>query len=1032
VLILIGGAAAAPVVVQGRQPVLAPVIAVAAILGALVVERVAGGWPFTDGTPQPRSSLAPSRASNSLFRGRTRELAHLIDYHDEQRRARDSGSADVRGPVVIAIHGKPGVGKSALAKQLARRLARRYRDGMLYANLGTAGGARAPSEVLGVLLQALGRDVSGRADTAGIDDTIERAHLFRSLTAKLQLLVVLDAARYDDQIRLLMPAGTGCAVIITSRRDLGTALDFRSYALQAPTADECVEILRATTQTDDGERPVCAAEIVELCGRLPLAIRAAGERVSMQDADLCQIADLLRSPQTRLEWLDFNGRSVRERIGSEYHRLLPTEQRALRMLTLVRSDSFVPWLAAPLLNIDVREAENLVAQLSTTQLLDNLGTDTVTGLARYAFNPVVRRFIEEEVQAQSEADLASQQRRLTDEYLGAVVQVLMALDPNLAAPPATPTSWFPIGATPARIASVPRRWVRHEYRQLLRTVQLAYDRQEWTIAARIAAWLGGCVSADEDQAAVLAMFDQAADAAARTEDPILAMDVQLARAAFLIAVERYQDAHEILNEVTQQVREAPAAGDTGRARKRVEATAWRLMGESYLQAGAYREARWSFEYAAACAEDAGDEAELRLVQLLQADNHQVSTRWAPSLLDDRSEAENDDLRFRIHLSSAEAAQGSESWEHAEDQLRSAESLCAGDAAATALTVYRLGRLWLRRWHAEHGAYALFTGDRAGSGRYLIPAIRFAAQAALTYRTIGNPVGELRARLLLGRALLGAGHVVVAEQLIVQADRMLPALPESAYIAVQPLLGLLRQAQGELDLRTNENGLGRDRLTEAASIFTEEHDWTAEQETSWLLTLGRESVDEVLAGSTAAPAHPVAVDRVEELAAAVANRLQERLFSLSVEPEPVSFHGMLAVALSAATPVGPDEPPVWRVPRNETCRLTFLVTTGATVDGDRLRLINDLDGPNVWRPVGVVNGRHAAVVDLDLVVDAPLLEVSTSRWQLRCRVSQDKVYQHSTVQITTPGRYDLQASLFCAGRLVQALPIQLLVDERVEP
>ena len=60
------------------------------------------------------------------------------------------------GPVLLLIHGKAGVGKSTLADELARRLAPHYPHGQIFANLGTAGAARTPKEVLKDFLLALG------------------------------------------------------------------------------------------------------------------------------------------------------------------------------------------------------------------------------------------------------------------------------------------------------------------------------------------------------------------------------------------------------------------------------------------------------------------------------------------------------------------------------------------------------------------------------------------------------------------------------------------------------------------------------------------------------------------------------------------------------------------------------------------------------------------------------------------------------------------------------------------------------------
>src|SRR5439155_8740527 len=130
------------------------------------------------GGADPPSHPPPERLST--FRGRAAKLAELRDLHDRERQARspDDGRPPAMGPVVLLIHGKPGVGKSVLAQELARQLAAKYPDGVLYANFGTAGRPRAPAEILKTFLLALDwpeQEMPG--------DATDRAVLLRSLTA---------------------------------------------------------------------------------------------------------------------------------------------------------------------------------------------------------------------------------------------------------------------------------------------------------------------------------------------------------------------------------------------------------------------------------------------------------------------------------------------------------------------------------------------------------------------------------------------------------------------------------------------------------------------------------------------------------------------------------------------------------------------------------------------------------------------------------------------------------------------------------
>jgi hypothetical protein len=200
-LIAAGLFAAMSIVLTTQQPPPAPSAPGQPALGAATASRAKG--------PQQ----LPER--QRCIHGREADLDWLFGAHEAAQKAAETQPA---GPALLLMHGKPGVGKSALAQEFAHRLADSYPDGQLYANLGSGGGSRPPGEVLKSFLEALKWPEIP-------PETAERAKIFRSLTARMRILVVLDAAGSADQVRQVLPAGRGCMVIITSRPDLGPALE---------------------------------------------------------------------------------------------------------------------------------------------------------------------------------------------------------------------------------------------------------------------------------------------------------------------------------------------------------------------------------------------------------------------------------------------------------------------------------------------------------------------------------------------------------------------------------------------------------------------------------------------------------------------------------------------------------------------------------------------------------------------------------------------------------------------------------------
>jgi hypothetical protein len=75
----------------------------------------------------------------------------------------------------------------------------------------------------------------------------------------------------------------------------------------------------------------------------------------------------------------------------------------------------------------------------------------------------------------------------------------------------------------------------------------------------------------------------------------------------------------------------------------------------------------------------------------------------------------------------------------------------------------------------------------------------------------------------------------------------------------------------------------------------------------------------------------------------------------------------------------------------------------------------------------MTGRRADVVDLEVVIDAPFAGIKESRAKMHPRVDEDVVYHRTSFTADASGTTELRVSVFSAGRLVQALPIQLVVD-----
>jgi hypothetical protein len=195
--------------------------------------------------------------------------------------------------VVSAIEGTAGVGKTQLALRVAHELVRSgwYTDIQLYVNLRGFDGELAPSDpgqVLAVFLRQLG------IAQAAIPEPLEqRAAMFRDQLRGKRALVLLDNAADEEQIRPLLPGGSGTFVLVTSRRRLSGLEGADLVVLDLFTRAEGLMLLTRIVGADRvAAEPEAAGEIVELCGRLPLAVALVASRLRSRPA--WSIADLVQ------------------------------------------------------------------------------------------------------------------------------------------------------------------------------------------------------------------------------------------------------------------------------------------------------------------------------------------------------------------------------------------------------------------------------------------------------------------------------------------------------------------------------------------------------------------------------------------------------------------------------------------------------------------------------------------------------------------------------------------------------------------
>lgn len=352
-------------------------------------------WATTDTRPKAQPPLGPGPVAPDQwppvpehFTGREESLAELREVLGRRKKV-----SDLSPPLVISLYGRGGVGKSALMTRFGQEIADLYPDGRLYADLRGVDAPADPEEVLIGFLRALG--VRLTTDPGGLQ---ELRKLWLTWTKGRRILIGLDNAHDADQIKPLIPAETGCAVLVTSRAplflggthdtQLGVFSEAQGIQLLARLAGDA----RIAADLD------AAKEIVRLCDHLPLAINLCGGRLATREQwTLREMAGRLADKRRRLDHLQVAhtvDKSVRASVQLSYDACTGMQRRLLRLLSSLTAPDVPQWVAGELLDVSVLDGADQLEALIDAQLAECSGTDQ-TGAMRYRLHDLVRVFAAE-------------------------------------------------------------------------------------------------------------------------------------------------------------------------------------------------------------------------------------------------------------------------------------------------------------------------------------------------------------------------------------------------------------------------------------------------------------------------------------------------------------------------------------------------------------------------------------------------------------------------------------------------------------
>jgi tetratricopeptide (TPR) repeat protein len=622
---------------------------------------------------------------------------------------------------LLVLSGPPGVGKSALSHRFARDTRDEFPDGQLYADLAAyrvPGGGVDLGDVLGGFLRGLGVPAEEIAPSPA-----ERAAQFRTRTSRTRMLMVIDDAEYAEQVRALLPGGSG-TVLVTShwRLEELRGAGALAVAVEPLSPAEGAALIIGQLGPRAAAEPEAVEALVELCGGLPVALRAVCALLERRSGrTLAETAARLRDEASRLDRL-----AGPTAVFDAAYGALPEPAAAVyRLLGVMPGPDAGLGALAAAMNASPDDVEDALDKLLSTTLV----TERPGG--RYAMHSLVRLHAHGVARRDEGAQwCADTVRRVVEWYRDCGLYADRVLHPARLRIVDQPDSGYPaeLRGRPAPIAfaddAAALAWLETERLALLGCLRAAadcgWDREVWLLCDPLwALYQNHKHYADWIESHRLGAEASARAGAGHVRVKLL---TQIARAH--IELSEFPQAFTVLEEALELSR---ALGS-----RRLESSVLEFIGKTHSDQGAYADAIANFDAALRIADELRATTDMHrstvILVYLTAQAHDASGHAELALpLLERARELSADPRIDGRMRGRVLATSALAYLHTGDTVRAAEAAerAVADARRRAVPLEEARILELLAEIAETA------GDQA--------AMREAAAAAeRIYREQGSP------------------------------------------------------------------------------------------------------------------------------------------------------------------------------------------------------------------------------------------------------------------------------------------------------
>ncbi|MGW5395569.1 tetratricopeptide repeat protein [Streptomyces sp. NPDC003952] len=398
-------------------------------------------------------------ALEGAFVGRRAELARIAQWVQSAR-----ASTETR-PVVVVLHGEPGVGRTTLALHAAQALRDQFR-GACVVDLRSGGASESPLPTREALLHLMNRLGAPREqllfrEGSSAEQQVRRlGELYHQHVQGTPVAVVLDDAVDAAQVRMLVPERSESLVLVTAREPLELPPELAAWVYQLPVtrlAEEAgAELVRAAAADASGtgaagpgagtapgtagagasgaaaaaaaaaaagagteSRPGAAAPAAAYPRETVRALLALGAGLPLALRVLAPLGEVGEAPEA--------GGSLDAALDLAYAALPEERRRLLRRLTLAGRASLGAAAAAALIDADQAEAGRLLRELARAGLLDHVRGD------RFRMHDAVRAYAAARLaRDEDRADASAAHERLIRTYAQLADSVIRMVDGKMS------------------------------------------------------------------------------------------------------------------------------------------------------------------------------------------------------------------------------------------------------------------------------------------------------------------------------------------------------------------------------------------------------------------------------------------------------------------------------------------------------------------------------------------------------------------------------------------------------------------------